>query len=345
MSGTLKELRAHLVAAKTALSAGNLAAARESCKSALGVDDESYEGWTFDGKVAFASGDATGALESYKRAVGIRNDHPAAWQGIAETAEATGAHAECAAALGALLRMPVDDRSVTRDKKAEWRRRMASALGAAGAWGDASDAWTELAETIERGEGTTDASGSPASDDARRMAAECACSANAADAEAAAEAAAAEAQRTSVTSRADVASIRSTAMRSHDARSDPRLERTLRTYLERLPRRSNESDPKLSPYVHSLHGRLLTRARARTAATGAREDALAAMDEAEAIVARHGEDAPEAAAANPQDEPPPREGGGRRERLRWRSPPDSSRRSARTSPTATRRSGSATSSR
>ena len=133
MSGTLKELRAHLVAAKTALSAGNLAAARESCKSALGVDDESYEGWTFDGKVAFASGDATGALESYKRAVGIRNDHPAAWQGIAETAEATGAHAECAAALGALLRMPVDDRSVTRDKKAEWRRRMASALGAAGA--------------------------------------------------------------------------------------------------------------------------------------------------------------------------------------------------------------------
>ena len=297
MSGTLKELRAHLVAAKTALSAGNLAAARESCKSALGVDDESYEAWTFDGKVAFASGDPTGALESYKRAVGIRNDHPAAWQGIAETAEATGAHAECAAALGALLRMPVDDRSVTRDKKAEWRRRMASALGAAGAWGDASDAWTELAETIERGEGTTDASGSPASDDARRMAAECACSANAADAEAAAEAAAAEAQRTSVTSRADVASIRSAAMRSHDARSDPRLERTLRTYLERLPRRSNESDPKLSPYVHSLHGRLLTRARARTAATGAREDALAAMDEAEAIVARHGEDAPEAAAA------------------------------------------------
>ena len=39
MSGTLKELRAHLVAAKTALSAGNLAAARESCKSALGVDE------------------------------------------------------------------------------------------------------------------------------------------------------------------------------------------------------------------------------------------------------------------------------------------------------------------
>ena len=39
MSGTLKELRAHLVAAKTALSAGNLAAARESCKSALRVDD------------------------------------------------------------------------------------------------------------------------------------------------------------------------------------------------------------------------------------------------------------------------------------------------------------------
>ena len=65
MSATLKELRAHLVAAKTALSAGNLAAARESCKSALGVDDESYEAWTFDGKVAFASGDATGALESY----------------------------------------------------------------------------------------------------------------------------------------------------------------------------------------------------------------------------------------------------------------------------------------
>ena len=297
MSGTLKELRAHLVAAKTALSAGNLAAARESCKSALGVDDESYEAWTFDGKVAFASGDATGALKSYKRAVGIKNDHPAAWQGIAEAAETTGSHAECAAALDALLRMPVDGRSVTGDKKAEWRRRMASALGAAGAWGDASDVWTELAETMGP-EGSTDAA-EPTATDARRMAAECACSANAAAAEAAAEAAAAEAQRTSVTSRADVASIRSTAMRSHDARCDPRLERTLRTYLERLPRRSNEeSDPKLiSPYVHSLHGRLLTRALARTAATGTREDALAAMDEAEAIVARHGEDVPEAAAA------------------------------------------------
>jgi len=297
MSGTLKELRAHLVAAKTALSAGNLAAARESCKSALGVDDESYEAWTFDGKVAFASGDATGALKSYKRAVGIKNDHPAAWQGIAEAAETTGSHAECAAALDALLRMPVDGRSVTGDKKAEWRRRMASALGAAGAWGDASDVWTELAETMGP-EGSTGAA-EPTATDARRMAAECACSANAAAAEAAAEAAAAEAQRTSVTSRADVASIRSTAMRSHDARCDPRLERTLRTYLERLPRRSNEeSDPKLiSPYVHSLHGRLLTRALARTAATGTREDALAAMDEAEAIVARHGEDVPEAAAA------------------------------------------------
>ena len=30
---------------------------------------------------------------------------------------------------------------------------MASALGAAGAWGDASDVWTELAETM--GEGST----------------------------------------------------------------------------------------------------------------------------------------------------------------------------------------------
>ena len=90
MSGTLKELRAHLVAAKTALSAGNLAAARESCKSALRVDDESYEAWTFDGKVAFASGDATGALESYKRAVGIKNDHPAAWQGIARLRKRRG---------------------------------------------------------------------------------------------------------------------------------------------------------------------------------------------------------------------------------------------------------------
>ena len=177
MSGTLKELRAHLVAAKTALSAGNLAAARESCKSALRVDDESYEAWTFDGKVAFASGDATGALESYKRAVGIKNDHPAAWQGIAEAAETTGSHAECAAALDALLRMPVDGRSVTGDKKAEWRRRMASALGAAGAWGDASDVWTELAETMGP-EGSTDAA-EPTATDARRMAAECACSANA----------------------------------------------------------------------------------------------------------------------------------------------------------------------
>ena len=298
MSATLKELRAHLVAAKTALSAGNLAAARESCKSALGVDDESYEAWTFDGKVAFASGDATGALESYKRAVGIRNDHPAAWQGIAEAAETTGAHAECAAALDILIRMPIDDRSKhTGDKKAEWRRKRASALAAAGAWGDASDAWTEIAaETM--GEGSTDASiveGSTRVNDAWRMAAECACSANAAAAAAAAEAAAAEAQRTSVTSRADVASIRSTVMRSHDARSDPRLERTLRSYLERTPP-SNESDPKLE-YVHSLHGRLLTRARARTAATGAREDAMDAMDEAEAIVARHGDDAPGVAAA------------------------------------------------
>ena len=56
--------------------------------------------------------------------------------------------------------------------------------------------------------------------------------------EAAAEAAAAEAQRTSVTSRADVASIRSTAMRSHDARCD-------RAAGTDLPERTSERLPRL----------------------------------------------------------------------------------------------------
>ena len=54
MSGAaLKALRTHLVAAKTALTAGDLSAARASCSEALSVDGESYDAWTFDGKVAF----------------------------------------------------------------------------------------------------------------------------------------------------------------------------------------------------------------------------------------------------------------------------------------------------
>ena len=124
MSGTLKELRAHLVAAKTALSAGNLAAARESCKSALGVDDESYEGWTFD--------------KSKGKYVKIAQETPRArarvllWPSASGTTTRRRGRASrrprrrrgrtrcLPPALGALLRMPVDDRSVTRDKKARW---------------------------------------------------------------------------------------------------------------------------------------------------------------------------------------------------------------------------------
>ena len=146
MSGAaLKALRTHLVAAKTALTAGDLSAARASCSEALSVDGESYDAWTFDGKVAFAQGDVTGALTSYRRATDIRDDHPAAWQGIAEASEASGDHALCSTALKTLLKMPADHRAVTEDKRGEWRRRLPVALTQANAWADASDAWTELA--------------------------------------------------------------------------------------------------------------------------------------------------------------------------------------------------------
>ena len=169
MSGAaLKALRTHLVAAKTALTAGDLSAARASCSEALSVDGESYDAWTFDGKVAFAQGDVTGALTSYRRATDIRDDHPAAWQGIAEASEASGDHALCSTALKTLLKMPADDKAVTEDKRGEWRRRLPVALTQANAWADASDAWTDLSESA--GDDT-------AVNASRRKAAECALSA------------------------------------------------------------------------------------------------------------------------------------------------------------------------
>ena len=282
MSGAaLKALRTHLVAAKTALTAGDLSAARASCSEALSVDGESYDAWTFDGKVAFAQGDASGALASYRRATDIRDDHPAAWQGIAEASEASGDHALCAAALKTLLKMPADDRAVTEDKRGEWRRRLPVALTQANAWADASDAWTELAEN--GGDDT-------AVNASRRKAAECALSANDENARAAASVAAAEARRTSVTSASELASIEAAAVRAYDAVPDPRLERALRSFLESSA--CVESSESSTEYVHTLHGRLLHRARARTEATGTFDDALAAIEEAEAAIARHSRDSP-----------------------------------------------------
>ena len=76
-----KEVRAHLLAAKTALASGDAARARASCRSALALDDTSYDAWVFDGKAAFACGDAESALASYRVAAGVRDDHPAAWRG------------------------------------------------------------------------------------------------------------------------------------------------------------------------------------------------------------------------------------------------------------------------
>ena len=77
-----KEVRAHLLAAKTALASGTpRARARASCRSALALDDTSYDAWVFDGKAAFACGDAESALASYRVAAGVRDDHPRAWRG------------------------------------------------------------------------------------------------------------------------------------------------------------------------------------------------------------------------------------------------------------------------
>ena len=282
MSGAaLKALRTHLVAAKTALTAGDLSAARASCSEALSVDGESYDAWTFDGKVAFAQGDVTGALASYRRATDIRDDHPAAWQGIAEASEASGDHALCSTALKTLLKMPADDRAVTEDKRGEWRRRLPVALTQANAWADASDAWTELAEN--GGDDT-------AVNTSRRKAAECALSANDENARAAASVAAAEARRTSVTSASELASIEAAAVRAYDAVPDPRLERALRSFLESSA--CVESSESSTEYVPALHGRLLHRARARTEATGTAADALAAIEEAEAAIARHSRHSP-----------------------------------------------------
>ena len=282
MSGAaLKALRTHLVAAKTALTAGDLSAARASCSEALSVDGESYDAWTFDGKVAFAQGDVTGALASYRRATDIRDDHPAAWQGIAEASEASGDHALCSTALKTLLKMPTDDKAVTEDKRGEWRRRLPVALTQANAWADASDAWTELSQSA--GDDT-------AVNASRRKAAECALSANDENARAAASVAAAEARRTSVTSASELASIEAAAVRAYDAVPDPRLERALRSFLEASA--CVESSESSTEYVPALHGRLLHRARARTEATGTAADALAAIEEAEAAIARHSRDAP-----------------------------------------------------
>ena len=282
MSGAaLKALRTHLVAAKTALTAGDLSAARASCSEALSVDGESYDAWTFDGKVAFAQGDVTGALASYRRATDIRDDHPAAWQGIAEASDVSGDHALCSTALKTLLKMPADDKAVTEDKRGEWRRRLPVALTQANAWADASDAWTELSES--GGDDT-------AVNASRRKAAECALSANDENARAAASVAAAEARRTSVTSASELASIEAAAVRAYDAVPDPRLERALRSFLESSA--CVESSESSTEYVPALHGRLLTRARARTEATGTAADALAAIEEAEAAIARHSRHSP-----------------------------------------------------
>ena len=64
----LKAVRAKLVAAKTALGAGDAHAARASCREALALDDGSHDAWVFDGKAALATGDAEGAADSFRAA-------------------------------------------------------------------------------------------------------------------------------------------------------------------------------------------------------------------------------------------------------------------------------------
>ena len=72
----LKAVRAKLVAAKTALGAGDAHAARASCREALALDDGSHDAWVFDGKAALATGDAEGAADSFRAAITIRADSP-----------------------------------------------------------------------------------------------------------------------------------------------------------------------------------------------------------------------------------------------------------------------------
>ena len=79
-------------------------------------------------------------------------------------------------------------------------------------------------------------------------------------------------------------------MRIADRRFRRRLERALRSFLEASA--CVESSESSTEYVPALHGRLLHRARARTEATGTAADALAAIEEAEAAIARHSRHSP-----------------------------------------------------
>ena len=153
----LKAVRAKLVAAKTALGAGDAHAARASCREALALDDGSHDAWVFDGKAALATGDAEGAADSFRAAITIRADSPHARLGVLEAAETLGDQALAADALAALLGLPEDGKQVTPEARVGWRERRAKALEALERWAEARDATRAVAEDAARADANADA--------------------------------------------------------------------------------------------------------------------------------------------------------------------------------------------
>ncbi len=153
----LKAVRAKLVAAKTALGAGDAHAARASCREALALDDGSHDAWVFDGKAALATGDAEGAADSFRAAITIRADSPHARLGVLEAAETLGDQALAADALAALLGLPEDGKQVTPEARVGWRERRAKALEALERWAEARDATRAVAEDAARADANANA--------------------------------------------------------------------------------------------------------------------------------------------------------------------------------------------
>ena len=281
-----KEVRAHLLAAKTALASGDAARARASCRSALALDDTSYDAWVFDGKAAFACGDAESALASYRVAAGVRDDHPAAWRGALEAAEAVDDFSVAADAMAKLLNLPEDEKQVTRERRAEWNARLARTLRRLGRWADAAARFTAAATwpdpTPSRRERTA----------AFLEAAECALEEDAERAKTAGREAIETASRRTVVSPAESRAMAAAAARAHFARPNPALESAVRTFLEAA--KDDEGDDAKDDEgddanrAHRVRGALLARASARLAlARGADAAGAAALDalrEAETLV-------------------------------------------------------------
>ena len=273
-----KEVRAHLLVAKTALASGDAARARASCRSALALDDTSYDAWVFDGKAAFACGDAESALASYRVAAGVRDDHPAAWRGALEAAEAVDDFSVAADAMAKLLNLPEDEKQVTRERRAEWNARLARTLRRLGRWADAAARFTAAATwpdpTPSRRERTA----------AFLEAAECALEEDAERAKTAGKEAIETASRRTIVSPAESRAMAAAAARAHFARPNPALESAVRTFLEAT--KDDEGDD--ANRAHRVRGVLLARASARLAlARGADAAGAAALDalrEAETLV-------------------------------------------------------------